>query len=62
MGDLLITQNFATILLDLGLTDTDLTGADVGDAFVQGFNQSIPGPGPIVLATIAVVGARRRRR
>jgi hypothetical protein len=42
MGDLLITQNFATILLDLGLTDTDLTGADVGDAFVQGFNQRCP--------------------
>ena len=62
MGDLLITQNFATILLDLGLTDTDLTGADVGDAFVQGFNQAIPGPGPLVLAAIAVVGARRRRR
>jgi len=62
MGDLLITQNFATILLDLGLTDTDLTGADVGDAFVQGFNQAIPGPGPLVLATIAVVGVRRRRR
>ena len=62
MGDLLITQNFATILLDLGLTDTDLTGADVGDAFVQGYNQAIPGPGPLALATLAVVGASRRRR
>jgi MYXO-CTERM domain-containing protein len=62
MGDLLITQNFATILLDLGLTDTDLTGADVGDAFVQGFNQAVPGPGPLVLAAVAVIGARRRRR
>jgi hypothetical protein len=62
MGDLLITQNFATILLDLGLTDTDLTGADVGDAFVQGFNQAVPGPGPLMLAAIAAVGVRRRRR
>ena len=59
MGDLLITQNFATILLDLGLTDTDLTGADVGDAFVQGFN--IPGPGGLALAGLALFGTRRRR-
>jgi hypothetical protein len=58
-GDLLITQNFATILLDLGLTDTDLTGADVGDAFVQGFN--IPGPGGLALAGLALFGTRRRR-
>jgi MYXO-CTERM domain-containing protein len=61
-GDLLITQHFATILLDLGLTDTDLTGADVGDAFVQGFNQAVPGPGPLMLAAVAAIGARRRRR
>jgi hypothetical protein len=59
MGDLLITANFATILLDLGLTTTDLTGADVGDAFVQGLN--IPGPGGFALAGLALFTARRRR-
>ena len=59
MGDLLITQNFATILLDLGLTTSDLTGADVGDAFVQGLN--IPGPGGFALAGLALFTARRRR-
>lgn len=62
VGDLLVTENFATILLDLGLTTVDLTGADVGDAFIQGYNQAIPGPGPLVLAAIAAAGARRRRR
>ena len=59
MGDLLITSNFATILLDLGLTTTDLTGADVGDAFVQGLN--VPGPGGLALAGLALFGTRRRR-
>lgn len=58
-GDLLITANFANILLDLGLTDTDLTGADVGDAFLQGLN--IPGPGGLALAGLALFGSRRRR-
>ena len=59
MGDLLITANFANILLDLGLTDTDLTGADVGDAFLQGLN--VPGPGGLALAGLALFGTRRRR-
>ncbi len=59
VGDLLITANFANLLLDLGLTDTDLTGADVGDGFLQAVN--IPGPGGLALAGLALFGTRRRR-
>jgi MYXO-CTERM domain-containing protein len=61
-GDLLITANFATILIDLGLTSTDLTGADVGDAWIQGLNQSVPSPGALALGGIALITSRRRRR
>ncbi|MDE0890073.1 MAG: hypothetical protein OSA40_11510 [Phycisphaerales bacterium] len=61
-GDLLITANFATILIDLGLTSTDLTGADVGDAWIQGLNQSVPSPGALALGGIALLTSRVRRR
>jgi MYXO-CTERM domain-containing protein len=62
MGDLLITENFAMILLDLGLASSDLTGADVGDAWVQGLNQAVPTPGALALGCVAMLGSRRRRR
>ena len=35
-ADLLVSNEFATILLDTGLAATDLTGADVGDAAIAG--------------------------
>lgn len=62
-GDLLVSSNFAAILLQLGLAQTNLTGADVGDASIQGFNAAVPAPGAIaMLGVAAVFGARRRRR
>ena len=62
-GDLLVSSNFAALLLQLGLAQTNLTGADVGDASIQGFNSAIPTPGAIAMLGItAVFGARRRRR
>lgn len=35
-ADLLVSNEFASILLDTGLAATDLTGADVGDAAIEG--------------------------
>ena len=61
-GDLLISEAFATALLDLGLSGIDLTGVDVGDTFVQGLNQAVPAPGVMAIGVIAGFGARRRRR
>ena len=62
IGDLLITENFATILLDLGLADSNLAGADVGDAWVQGLNQNVPAPGVLALGGAAFLVSRRRAR
>lgn len=61
-GDLVISGDFALLLLELGLATSDLSGVDVGDAWVQGLNQAVPTPG--VLAALACSGlvARRRRR
>ena len=61
-GDLLISNDFALLLIDLGLTANDLTGADVGDAWVQGLNQTVPAPGAIGAFMVAGIAARRRRR
>lgn len=62
-GDLLVSSNFAALLLQLGLATSNLTGADVGDASIQGFNTAIPTPGAVaVLGLAAICGARRRRR
>lgn len=61
-ADLLVSASFAQALLDLGLASTNLTGADVGDAWIQGFNQVIPAPGAVaILAMAGLVGTRRRR-
>jgi hypothetical protein len=61
-GDLLISNAFATALIDLGLVTDDLTGVDVGDAWVQGLNQVVPTPGAVTLLAVAgLVGTRRRR-
>jgi hypothetical protein len=61
-GDLLISADFAALLIDLGLTKADLTGVDVGDAWVQALNQPVPAPGVLAFLGIAgVIGTRRRR-
>lgn len=58
-ADLLVSSSFAQLLLDLGLAQDDLTGADVGDAMVAGV---VPAPGAIALLGLAgLVGSRRRR-
>lgn len=62
VGDLLIANQFATLLIELGLTDADLTGTDVGDAWLQGLNQTVPGPGVLAAFAVAGITARRRRR
>lgn len=61
MGELLISNTFAGKLIELGLTSTDLTGVDVGDAFIQGFNQPIPAPGALAVLACTGLVARRRR-
>lgn len=61
IGDLLISADFGQALLDLGLAGADLTGVDVGDAWVQGLNQSVPSPGVLALAAVAGLRGRRRR-
>lgn len=62
-GNLLVSSNFAALLLQLGLAQTNLTGADVGDASIQGFNSAVPTPGAVAMLGIAAVfGVRRRRR
>ncbi|MBI1304072.1 MAG: hypothetical protein GC172_09835 [Phycisphaera sp.] len=62
-GNLLVSSNFASLLLQLGLAQTNLTGADVGDASIEGFNSVVPAPGAIaMLGVAAVLGTRRRRR
>ena len=61
-GDLLISGDFAGLLIELGLTSDDLTGVDVGDAWVQGLNQAVPAPGMLALLAVAGVAGTRRRR
>lgn len=62
-GDLRVSSNFAAILLNLGLASSNLTGADVGDASIQGLNSAVPAPGAVAIMGLAtLVGARRRRR
>ena len=59
-ADLLVSAEFGQFLFDNGLSDTNLAGADVGDALVQGV--AVPGPaGLAVLAGAGLLGRRRRR-
>jgi MYXO-CTERM domain-containing protein len=61
-GNLEIANEFAMLLIELGLTEDDLTGVDVGEALVQGINQAVPGPGVLAAFAVAGIAARRRRR
>ena len=62
-GNLLVSANFASLLLQLGLANANLTGADVGDAYIQGLNSGIPSPAGIALLGLAgLCGVRGRRR
>ena len=57
-ANLLVSPEFATFLLDNSLASSDLTGVDVGDAFVD----AIPTPGAAaVLGLAGLAGIRRRR-
>ena len=60
-GDLLVSNEFATLLLDAGLAGSDLTGADVGDARIRGLNQVVPTPGALALIGLGGLAIRRRR-
>lgn len=60
-GDLLVSNEFATLLLDAGLASSDLTGADVGDALISGLNQVVPAPGALALMGLGGLAIRRRR-
>jgi hypothetical protein len=57
-ANLLVSPEFAGFLTDNGLAGSDLTGADVGDAFVN----AIPSPGAAGVLGIAGLAAIRRRR
>jgi len=58
-ADLLVSSEFATFLSDAGLASSDLTGADVGDALVEGV---VPAPATAALLAVAGLGAATRRR
>ena len=61
-GDLKVSEFFAGVLLELGLADSDLTGAKVGSASIQGFmSNSVPAPGVLAMLGIGGLAARRRR-
>ena len=57
-GDLLVSNEFANFLLDNSLASADLTGADVGDAFIQ----AVPAPASAALLGLGGLVATRRRR
>ena len=57
-GNLLVSNEFAGFLLANQLATADLTGADVGDAFVQ----AVPAPASVALLGLGGLAATRRRR
>lgn len=60
-ADLLVSPEFAQVLLDNNLATNDLTGADVGDALVQA---TVPEPGSVallILGLIAGCGVRSKQ-
>ena len=62
-ADLLVSPEFAGFLLDNSLATADLTGADVGDALVEGV--SVPEPASLALLGLSLaslVSYRRVRR
>jgi hypothetical protein len=57
-ADLLVSPEFGGFLFDNQFSDTNLQGADVGDALVQ----AVPTPGAVgVLAGLGLIATRRRR-
>lgn len=60
-ADLLVSPEFAQVLIDASLTTSNLTGADVGDALVAA---TVPEPSSaaILLASLAIVSGRRVKR
>lgn len=56
-ANLLVSPEFGTFLLDNGFSSTNLQGADVGDALVQGIT-----PEPTSLALVGLLGLLTRRR
>ena len=61
-GDLKVSEFFAGVLLDLGLAGSDLTGAKVGSASIQGYmSNAVPAPGVLAMLGIGGLAARRRR-
>ena len=62
-GNLLVSEFFAGVLLDLGLAASDLTGANVGTASIEGFmSNAVPAPGALALLGLGGLSTRRRRR
>lgn len=57
-ADLLVSAEFGQFLLDNQLSQSNLTGADVGDALVQ----AVPTPGAVAAFGVAGFVALRRRR
>lgn len=57
-ANLLVSNEFATFLSKNGLASVDLTGADVGDAFVN----AVPAPSSVGMLGVFGLMATRRRR
>lgn len=58
-ADLLVSNEFATILLNEGLASSDLTGVTVGEALVSA---TVPSPAAATLLGLGGLAAMRRRR
>lgn len=58
-ADLLVSPEFAQILIDNNLASSNLSGADVGDALVQA---SVPEPSSLLLLASALLAIGYRRR